>query len=335
MKLDNFSFSGWQGCPLWYKTRILDRWTVRHKSAALGFGGAIHSGLATWYKTRDPDAAIEVLESQFPADQPVDDYRDGMKAKRVLLEYMQHYLHESFTVIPGMVEVSAALPTGTYLPVCPRCAMDNRAVDNYDKEQTLCRACDAELEPLEYGGIFDTLVDFSGQVYILEHKTTSMLGPRFFDQFKPNNQVTGYVWLAKQLSGRCDGAIINAIGVYKVGATRFERHITTRNDFDMAEWLQDLWTEACHIADNVRTGHFPMRSKACTLYGACEFLGVHQISDPSARQRYLEQDYVQEQWEFEKRDLRPSMDDSRNPGTQVQVGDALYKITPGGMQRDG
>ena len=302
MKLDNFSFSGHQGCPLWYKTRIKEGWTTRFKSAALGFGGTLHEGLATWYKTRDPDAVIASIESHW-TDGPVDDFRDLMKCKKVMLEYMNHYVHEPFSIIPGMVEVATALPTGMYLPLCLKCMMDNRIQDGWNQWTDTCDNCGEPLEAIEYGGIFDTLVDFNGQVYILEHKTTTQMGSTFFNQFKPNNQVTGYVWLAKELSGRCDGALINAIGLYKASPTRFERHISTRSEFELDEWKQDLWTEACNIQQHEVFGHFPMRTKACTLYGACEFYSVHTVNDPAVRQRLLEQDYVKSTWEFEKRDL--------------------------------
>jgi hypothetical protein len=304
MKLDNYSFSGFQGCPLWYKTRIVDGWAPPHKSAALGFGGAVHVGLAEWYRSRNPDAVMEKMLEAWPENHPVDDYRDMMKAKKVLLEYMQKYIHESFTIVPGMIEIATALPTGMYLPICPECGYNNvEGVNDWYRTHGKCSNCGADLELIEYGGIFDTLVDFAGQIYILEHKTTSQLGPRFFDQFKPNNQVTGYVWMAQQLSGRCDGAIVNAIGVFKVGATRFERHITTRNQWEINDWLNDLWVEACTLQRYTLTGQWPKRSKSCTLYGACEFLSVHQINDPSAQARLLEQDYIHDPWEFEKRDV--------------------------------
>lgn len=306
MKLDNFSFSGHQRCPLWYKTRILDNWTGRHKSAALGFGGAIHEGLAIWYKTRDPDAVIAALEAHL-TDQPVDDWRDLAHAKKVMLQYMNNYFTEPFTIVPGMVEVATALPTGLYLPLCEKCMNDNRVDPSWKPISGECENCNEPLELIEYGGIFDTLVDFNGQIYVLEHKTTTQMGSYFFNQFKPNNQVTGYVWLARELSGRCDGALINAIGLYKAQATRFERHITTRSDFELDEWKQDLWTEACLIQQHRVFGHYPMRTQACTLYGACEFYNVHTVNDPSVRQRLLEQDYVQSTWEFEKRDLHPTV----------------------------
>jgi hypothetical protein len=187
MKLDNYSFSGFQGCPLWYKTRIVDGWAPPHKSAALGFGGAVHVGLAEWYRSRNPDAVMEKMLEAWPENHPVDDYRDIMKAKKVLLEYMQKYIHESFTIVPGMIEIATALPTGMYLPCNnPLCGLYLSTVDIRDGEISRtdehCEWCGSSRELIEYGGIFDTLVDFAGQIYILEHKTTSQLGPRFFDQ---------------------------------------------------------------------------------------------------------------------------------------------------------
>jgi hypothetical protein len=132
-----------------------------------------------------------------------------------------------------------------------------------------------------------------------------MLGSTYFYQFRPNNQVTGYVWGATGLSGRrVSGTIVNAIGVYKASATKFERHITTRNEADIREWLQNVRSVAEEIQHHKRTGFWPMRTAACTLYGTCEFHGVHTLTTQIERTKRLEADYVKNEWNFESPELR-------------------------------
>lgn len=290
-----------QTCPSKYQLRHEEHWTVRRKSAALGFGGALHKGLDAWYKGLGLDAAIAAIESGWPAELPVDDYRTLGKCKDVMRDYTKTYPSEVFKVIGVgtdnvMAEVSFTLDTGMFLP-CIAC-------DNGNNSSTgTCTNCGAELEPIEYGGIFDTLIDFNGHPFILEHKSTSRLGSYYFQQFKPNNQITGYCWGGKQLIGRrVGGAIINAIGVYKASATKFERSITTRSDEDFAEWLRDVYSVACEIQHHRRTGYWPRRTVACTLYGQCEFHSVHVLSNPQERAKRLENDYIKSVWDHENRD---------------------------------
>jgi hypothetical protein len=199
-----------------------------------------------------------------------------------------------------MVEVAFTLDTGLFLS-CKECGPIDGA---WDRVSSVCRKCRQPLEPIEYGGIFDTLVDFGvNQVYILEHKTTSQLGSYYFNQYKPNNQVAGYIWAARQLTGkRVGGAIINAIGWYKSGTTKFERQISTRSDDEITEWLEQvrMICEAIQLAR--RTGQWPMHTAACTLYGLCEFHSIHSRSTQLERERMLETNFVREKWDYERRE---------------------------------
>lgn len=301
MKVDNFALSTHQTCPAKYDLRIRQGYTTRYRSGALGFGGALHAGLAEWYKGKGIGAALQAIHEVWPDNLPIDDYRTKEKCLNTMVEYSKNYPMETFKVI-GMpdnpvVEVAFTIETGMYLP-CDECWL-------LDSEpfEPLCENCQKPKEPIEYGGIFDTLVEFSGQVFILEHKSTSVLGPSYFNQFKPNNQVTGYIWGASEMSGtKVNGAIINAIGIYKAGKTKFERHITTRNATAIEEWKRDVYAECLAIKSNERREHFSKRTSACTLYGLCEFHSIHTLDHETERRKRLETDYVVDKWDYEKRD---------------------------------
>lgn len=322
MKIDNFALTMFQACPIKYYLRMKQGWTTRRKSAALGFGGAIHEGLAAWYRTGDKAKALVAINDAWPLNSPIDDYRSKEKCIQVMIDYLKTYPTETFKVVGApenpMVECTFTLDTGMYLS-CRDCgpvegawtakyiAFGREFAAQYPEDMSValhgrCRSCGEPLEPIEYGGIFDGLVEFSGSVYVLEHKSTSQLGSYYFNQFKPNNQVTGYTWAAGLLSGRrVGGAIINAFGVYKTGATKFERQITTRSAADIAEWLNNVqrtceMIRACELAE-----HWPMFTQSCTMYGACEFHGVHTLGSETERQRMLEQDYIREEWVYEQR----------------------------------
>lgn len=315
MKLDNFALTMFQSCPAKYKLRMKDGWTSRRKSAALGFGGALHEGLAAWYRTGSKGASLQAISDSWPASAPVDDYRSKEKCITVMIEYLRNYPQETFKVVGfpdnPMVECTFTLDTGMYLscidcgPIAGKWTGHYTVIDKtlvIQDDHLLCHNCGKQLEPIEYGGIFDGLVDFSNSVYVFEHKSTSQLGSYYFNQFKPNNQVTGYTWAASLLSGkRVGGAIINAIGVYKSSATKFERQITTRSVADIAEWLNNLQRTAEMIRQCERNDYWPMFTQSCTMYGQCEFHQVHVLSSHTERLKMLEQDYVLDEWHYEQR----------------------------------
>jgi hypothetical protein len=301
MIVDNFALSMFQTCPAKYHLRIKQGWTPRRKSSALGFGGAVHEGLAQWYKTGSIGAALQGIKEKWPNAMPTDDYRSLAKALEVVHDYTKKYPTESFSIVGlpdnAFIEKSFTIDTGLFLP-CLQC--DEKPPAN---SEGTCAKCNGELEPLLYGGIFDGLVEFSGKLYVLEHKTTSQMGSRYFHQFRPNNQVSGYVWGAQKMSGsRVGGAIINAIGVYKASATKFERQITTRTDAEIDEWLENVYRSAAMIQHCLHHNYWPMFTGSCTQYGLCDFHSVHALPHDIERYKLLEQDYMKDAWTHEDRD---------------------------------
>ena len=177
MKIDNFALSMFQTCPIKYKLRMHEGWTGRRKSAALGFGATLHEGLAAWYRTGSKSEALVAISEHWPANHPIDDFRSKEKCISVMVDYMKTYSTESFKVIGypenPMVECTFTLDTGMRIS-CVKCGpILGKYKGYYDivgKELTLvndhplCPTCGQPLETLEYGGIFDTLIDFSNSV---------------------------------------------------------------------------------------------------------------------------------------------------------------------------
>ena len=319
MILDNFALTMGQTCPAKFDLRLNQGWQPRRKSGALGFGACLHEGLAAWYKTRNIGEALMAIKNSWPENAPPDDWRTLEKCVNVMIEYAKMYQQENFTILGApenpLIENHFCLDTGFFMPICGKVVIDDQKrrvwVPGCDYEHDTfsprtigtCDNCGQPLDPLEYGGIFDGIVEASGRHYILEHKTTSQLGSYYFEQYKPNNQVTGYIWAARALSGQpVGGAIVNAIGLYKASPTKFVRQITTRTDAELEAWKINLWHEAVVLQRFYRDGVWPQRTSACTLYGRCEFHSVHVLSNPLEQSRLLEQDYLREQWDFVRRD---------------------------------
>jgi hypothetical protein len=296
MKLDNTMLESFQTCPSQYQLRHKEGWVPHGLSGALGFGQAMHHGLATWYRSFDLDEAIEAITTIWPEGLPIDDYRSMDKAHKVMREYIREYPQEPFTVVQGatgpMLEVPFTLHLGTFLD-CPCGAPGDATAD-------FCFFCNREREAIEYGGIFDGMIEFGGQLWCLEHKTTSQMGAMYFNQFRPNNQLSGYIWAAGKMSGRAiAGAYVNAIGVYKASATKFERHPSSRTKHELIEWNKNVTATCNEIRRCELTGVWPMKTKACTLYGLCSYHEVHSLPQEEDRRRMLEMKYTIRRWDFE------------------------------------
>jgi len=302
-----------QKCPLYYKTRIEDWWTSSFASGALGHGGAMHEGLKAWYQgTKDgvdiykrSEAALSAIDLAWPENHPIDDFRTKQKAMEMMVNYIKTYPQETFQIL--QVEVPFTFELGRHLLFCTECGVDNPPFEN-GFPTIRCGNCDRELEPIEYGGIFDCLTQFGGGsqsvLYILEHKTTSQLGAGYFLQWEFHNQMVGYCWGAEQVSGKLiGGANLNALCLTRGGNIRFERRMLGISRSQIDEWKSDVAATCNEIEYARRTGHWRKSTEQCVgKYGPCQFHSVHSLVQPEERRRRLETDYIKQEWNFERRD---------------------------------
>jgi hypothetical protein len=319
VKIDNTALKLFQACPLKFKTRMVDHWTSRFKSGALGYGGAVHEGLKAWYQGELDGldvrqrvlAAEQAINDSWPVDHPIDDYRTKSKAMELMASYIKEYMQESFKVL--MVEVPFSYEIGRYILYCSNCGDENgpkrTRLDTFEQEITsTCGNCGLDLEPIEYGGIFDTLVQYGAgsmsTIYILEHKTTSQLGGLYFRQYDLDNQISGYTFGAQGATGKLvGGAIVNALCTTSSGKISFKREIIGRTTAQIERWRDDVAATCNEIKRCERNGHWRISSDHCmNKYGLCEYQSVHVLANPDEQRRRLEVDYVREEWDFEKRD---------------------------------
>lgn len=307
MRVDNFTLEQFT-CPAKYNLRINRGLVPLRRKPSLSFGTVIHSAMAQWYRTGNPETTLKEILIRWPEVMPSDDFRSRDYALKVMANYMREYPKESWQLLQGsdgpIVEQAFTIPTGYYLE-CQSCAIGYS--DENDKINGKCSNCGEPLEPVEYGGIIDVAIEFAGTVYVLDHKTTTVLGKEdssyYFMQYKPDNQMTGYIWgLSRLTNRRVGGAMINALGLYKSGETRFKRHLTARNQFEIDEWLKGVVLRCNEIKRCERTGEWRMETSKCMQYGQCEYHSVHVLNDPVSRESRLEQDYVVSKWNYEDRD---------------------------------
>jgi len=158
-------------CPYRYWMRHIRGHVPRAASIDLEFGIAVHRGLQTLWAGESIEQAVERAQMGFIEVEG--DHRTRAKIAFLLSNYREFYPTDS----EDWVMLANEHPF--------RFALD---------------------DDIDWAGRLDKILMHkrSGNVYVLDHKTTSRYGDRFWDSFYPSWQLTGYVWAARQLFATAD-----------------------------------------------------------------------------------------------------------------------------------
>lgn len=168
-----------QTCRRKFYWRMVRHLEPKGISSALVFGAAIHSALDTYYT----DGLVKALSKFSESFTEIEGEEARTKANGIkLLEwYAKVYANEPFKVI-AKPEVGFVIPLGEHL----------------------------------WGGRMDLPVEWDGQLWIMEHKTTTRMDANYFKQFQLDKQITSYVVGAEEYLGRkCAGCLVNGLEVWK------------------------------------------------------------------------------------------------------------------------
>lgn len=153
-----------------------------------------------------------------------------------------------------------------------------------------------------YGGRFDQVVEWNNKLWIRDFKTTTMMGRTYAFRFDPDNQITGYVWAAQELSGRpVEGAMIEVVYNTKTKGPEFHDFLVTRSQNAVDEWLHELKYELEDINRHIEDMAFPKRTVACDDFGGCQFREACLKDSWFTRERWLETNTIYEPWDFMRR----------------------------------
>lgn len=217
------------------------------------FGTAIHAGLETHYKGGDLGSVIKAFSEAYPTQLSTDDnaktQENGIK---ILQEYIKHYQEQD-----KKFKVLACEETDTF-EIAPGV--------NYRVK------IDLIVENTEQGG-----------VYVIDHKTTGKsFDYRYWSQFEPNSQLTGYSAYAQKRFKEAHGAMINGIrlgyrqrkyldspaGFYY----EFQRQLFNRSKNQIEAWKRDVlhWVALLTLArENNRWGKNMSQCTYCSYRPIC------------------------------------------------------------------
>lgn len=220
-----------------------------------------------------------ILEAYRDKDFGEDEWRTAERAIDTIILYNKQWPIESepFVVIEGSVEKPFKILLGT--------AELNTHIPGIGYVRNV---------RIYWTGILDGLVDYS-QLFVLDHKSTSVLGPTFFDDFVLSSQMHGYVWSARKIGyPDCAGLYLDVLASRKPTKTgianEFQRQRYYYNDAHLAEWERDTFTLIEDFLEHLCRGYFPKSPKWCFgKYGRCQYWDVC-TQPPENRQDVIESD---------------------------------------------
>lgn len=266
---DYTSMASFMTCRRKYYYRMVRGLAGKVPQTAPDFGKAIHKGLDSWYGDKDVEKAVKVFRENF-TEQEDDGKRTFKMGEWILKNYHNAYQDQPFKVLQTEKEFCIPLGNGNNLI-----------------------------------GRIDKIIEWDGVTWVMDHKTTSQLGPQFMKMHTPNLQFDGYTWAAHRMGyTNCQGVLVDAILVAKglldstskAKLSPLARDFAVRTNEDMGEYVKNVWAiqkdiNMCEMED-VWTPNFD----ACTYYGECPYRRV--CKEPvDLRERVIEMDYVVDRWD--------------------------------------
>jgi len=326
-------------CPRsseYYKlnARVADRGT-----SAMTFGQHLHSALSLYYRLQEYNLDHDVmmgrvstlLETEFslhPTDP--DDWRNLNWAMETFQQLVQKYKDEEFQVVrykeprkctkcvegttciwcngTGFTTIMSEIPFAVKLFDF----QDNSGMlyGQLPQEQWPTYKSNGQRIPIYYHGFIDLLISRNGLLYVMDFKSTSQLGPSYWDDKKAIAQPKGYSWALEQLLGvKVHGYLIRAIRTIPPPKYVAEGRANTKGEFkkiadwwdeslsqqsfelgpgELDEWKENAISQVKQFFYHYQQGVFPQNKSICSgKYGKCQYFEVCSTFPASDRNQLL------------------------------------------------
>lgn len=291
--IDNSSLETFSQCPraTYYKQGLA---RVPSNQIPLIFGGAIHVALDHYYKGGDIPTAISLAVSDYTArvpDPSFSGWRNVDRLTEVLNQYFSHYSSDPITTYPDKVEIPFTYPLG-HFPLNTSIQSPHLWFDLPTPAPTLyIRNLD-----IVWTGRIDLIITHLGQFMLADHKTTSIEGPTFWEQFALSQQFIGYTTVAQSLFPDLliKAALVNCIYMRPptakgIAKTEFMRQVFYYDQQKIEEWKKDIAMLIGNFVHYMLSGYFPKHTTWCiSKYGRCPYHQVCQLPEEAQRQQALD-----------------------------------------------
>jgi hypothetical protein len=269
MEVDNSSKELFETCARAADYYTRQRRTLRADRPSLNFGHIIHAALVprklneeNWQEKQEK-IIIDYYNSYSP---PINEWRTADRALDAIREYNKSYpiTEEPFKVIANTVE----LPFRIKLGEADLGAMVTTHAGTFYVKRVV----------IFWTGKIDGIVDY-GVNLILDHKTTSIIGSQFYDDFVLSSQMHGYTWAGRHLGYPVEGLLLDVLALRKPSRTgtptEFQRQRYFYTEQHLAEWEKDTFTLITDFLEHLCRDYFPKSPKWCFgKYGRCQYWDV-------------------------------------------------------------
>lgn len=270
--IDNSSMELFTTCPRQAYYYIIRRLELNRGRIALDFGGAFHDVLeymyrkyGNAYRSNTDNADILAYAASRQLDTPEDDYRSVSYLVDGVAKYINDHPAEIWTILTlpngaPAVEIPFAMPIGTIETV------------SWGKVTII------------WTGKIDLAYRSRDSIGLMDHKTTSMMGPQFFAEFEIAHQMYGYAAALEYIFKEpCSDITINALGCRKPTKTgvkfEFQRHTIPISRPLLNEWHVDSLALVSDFLAHCERGYFPKATKWCvSKYGPCQYRAVCSLN---------------------------------------------------------
>ena len=296
---DNSALNVFMACPRQFLYNHELCIGERQESAAITMGSAVHEFLSAMWKGKDFDACLHAMMIYFDTDEayPIDPNIDmetiGKKGGQMyslewLISLMDIYYHR-YQLISEPFEILTDSEGDPYVE-------EGFAIDMED-------------------GIFTGKIDAivrdrnTGRLWVVDHKTTRLtLGDRFTMQFKPNNQMTGYMLAVRELFGEMpEGCIVNAIRVGQLKTLTVEqayqkmflRIRTYRTEGELDSRIHQI-RATMRAINAIRAegpdAYYQNAPTACNYYGGCGYKAMCMTTDADVMDIVVQTGFKYRDW---------------------------------------
>ena len=208
------------------------------------------SAIEEW---RTPDLLIDVIKA----------YNKRWPLAEEPFTIVDAFIEKSFRLFLGDAEVEATLQTPTG-PVY------------------------VESLRIYYTGRLDACIKMFEQIFVMDHKTASVTGESYYEDFELSSQMLGYTWALRELGYPAVGLFADVLETRKPSATgksiNQRRQPYWYNDFHVDEWKMDTLHLISAFIEEWITGFFAKGTKWCHgKYGRCGYWQV--CTQPSVEGR--------------------------------------------------
>lgn len=286
--IDHSTLEPWLECPYKGYIKLVERKKRDSASPALRYGGAVHAALAYRYRMKAVKQEVDWdhvnskmidIVARYMDSNPCafEEWRNLDQASALLALHAQlNDRSEDFTIakLSGFpfVEKSFVVDLGTIV-----------------KHRVF------------YVGRIDLVVKHDSNIFVLDHKTTSMIGDGFWTQQRMSSQFLGYCYVLKQLGFQVTGYIVNALVTRKPTRTGINVDNERRTFFLDPSWDVQWRSNVTKQIGSILTALennlvFQNRSACVGKYSVCEFCTLCQQHPDSHAAELSSRFYTTNTW---------------------------------------